>query len=177
MSVFFELWRTVNEVHALDVVSAESVSRRCLPKMTATAFNGLTFGCCGERLLLQRKNDGAEFQVVINSGEGGVHELQESGRVLVIPKPAPFVFKLSTKRQWTITSKKLKGKHTMAREITIAFSEVAGADQNEIQSITIIIPITKDSDQAHVFTFGLLWAAKVVEANLAYIEFYAAVNA
>jgi hypothetical protein len=99
MSVFFELWRTVNEVHAPDMVSAESVSRPCLPKMTATAFNGLTFGCCGERLLLQRKNDGAEVQVVINSGEGGVHKLQDSGRVLVIPKPAPFVFKLSTKRQ------------------------------------------------------------------------------
>lgn len=178
MNFVFELWGTVNEVHALDVVvNAESVNRRCLPKMEATNFNGLTFGCNGERLLFQRNNEGAEFRLTITSGEGGVHEVQESGRVLVIPKAAPYVFKLPTKRQWTITSKKLKGKHTMAREITIAFSEVAGGDQNEIRIITITIPITKDSDQAHVFTFGLLWAAKVVDANLAHIEFYAAVNA
>jgi hypothetical protein len=175
MSVFFELWRTIFELYSVEFIAAPG-TRHCMPKIDAVDFKGNTFGCSGERLLFQRKNEGAEFRLVINSGEGGVHQIQPSGRVLVIPKPPPFVFALPTKRQWTIASKKLKGKHTMAREITIVFDEAGGGDQNEIRNITITIPISNDSDQAHVFSFGLDWAAKVVEANIAYVDFYAAVT-
>jgi hypothetical protein len=76
-----------------------------------------------------------------------------------------------------VSSKKLQGKHLLGREITIEFAESAAGNKKDIQKITITIPILKDSDQACVFLVGVDWAAKVVDANLAYLALHAAKNA
>jgi hypothetical protein len=178
MSFVFELWKTEYELRQVHFINEEAGTNRvCMPKVEATTFKGDAFGCTGEILLFQRNNQGAEFRMILNSGTGGVRETQPSGRVLVIAQPPPYAFKLPSTRRWKISSKKLRGKETLAREFTIEFDGPGGGQQSDIQNITITIPITMESDQAHVFSFGLDWAAAVVAANIAFGEFYAALHA
>jgi hypothetical protein len=146
------------------------------PKIDATTFRGNRFGCSGDSVLLQRNNEGADFRLLVNSGHGGIYEPQSDGKILIVERAAPFFFELPATRHWKFSSKKLKGKTTLGREITMEFDE-AGRCDRDIQTLTITIPITVDSDQACVFAFGIDWAAKVVDANIAFGEFLVAKNA
>ena len=68
------------------------------------------------------------------------------------------------------------GATTLGRKISIEFGE-GGTDGSDIQNLTVIVPIKEDSDQSAVFLYGLAWAAKVVDANIAFGEFLVAKNA
>lgn len=177
MSFSFEWWRPLYELGPVAFKDESAIDRVCMPKIEATDFKGNSFGCSGESVLFERNKEGAEFRMIVNSGFGGIHQPQPCGKILVLPQPPPFVFKLPLTRQWNINSKKLQGKNTLARVITMEFEDTAGGNQKDIRKLTITIPITMESDQANVFSYGLNWAGKVVAANIAYGEFYAATHA
>jgi hypothetical protein len=171
MSVNFDIWHPVYQLQQVD-----APTRVCNPKMEASTFSGICFSCSGGNVLFERKNEGAQFRMIVNAGNGGVNERQPDGKILVHQRQPPFVFELPSTREWNISSTKLVGATTLGRKITIEFGE-GGSDQTDIRILTITIPITRDSDQAAVFLYGLDWAAKVVAANMAFVEFHVAKNA
>jgi hypothetical protein len=178
MSYLFEMWHTQYALGAIAFTNeTDNSSRVCMPKIAATTFSDNSFGCTGDHVLFERKNEGAEFRLIVKTGNGGVHQPQSDGKILVLPKLPPFVFTLPSTRQWKISSKKLQGKNTLARVITMEFDEAAGGSENDIRILTITVPVTKESDQACVFLFAVNWASKVVAANIAFLEFYAANHA
>jgi hypothetical protein len=99
MSISFELWKTVYELLTLEFVDAELVDRVYQPKIEASNFRGKAFVCLGKSVLFQRKNHGADFRLLMDSGEGGVHQLQPSSKVFVLQKPPPLLFVLPGKQQ------------------------------------------------------------------------------
>jgi hypothetical protein len=164
-------WKLVEEVCAL------GFPRVCMPKVLATDFRGNIFGCSGVKVLLERLNEGAVFRMILYSGTGGVHLPQADNKILVVEKGPPFTFTFPSTRQWKISSKKLKGEHTLARVVTLEFDEAGDVQKDHLKTVTITIPITEETDQACVFSYGLEWGAKVVAANIAYLELYAATQA
>lgn len=171
MSLTFDIWHPLYQLEKVD-----APTRVCNPKIEAFTFSGICFSCSGGIVLFERKNEGAQFRMIVNAGNGGVNERQPDGKILVHQQRPPFIFELPTTREWKISSTKLVGANTLGRKISIEFGE-GGTDGSDIQNLTVIVPIKEDSDQSAVFLYGLAWAAKVVDANIAFGEFLVAKNA
>ena len=145
----------------------------CRPTIKCTTYSGDVFHVRGS-IRLDRFEQTAKFSVLVRGHQ--VLNTEEDGMTFVHSELKEWRLNLTSRHQWTISERKVKGAHVKAREFTLEF-DGENADANDIQSIVAIVPITLLSDQAAIFSYALDWCSKLVDANIAYINLYAAVHA
>ena len=143
------------------------------PKIAAETFDGRQLEMWGS-FSFQRYDQSAKFQI---DGFGYEKIKHIKGNFETETKHwGMWQFKLTSRRKWKITIRKIKGDHTRAREFTLSF-DPNGALPNELKTVVLLVPFNTTSDQSVLFEYAVEWASTLVDANIANENLYAAVHA
>lgn len=170
-------WKTIYTVAPMTYTVEEAGTNKTVqPKLYAELVGGAILHANGHIFIQRSTKDTADFRIIV-IGVGGQVQKQIDGTTLVDMKEEEFVVFLPNNRAWDVSKPtKKQGNHTKAKEFVIDFESHAVGPQ-DLKKIVLTVPYSSTSDPGAVLECCLKFAYKIVDANLAYFEFYAASNA